>query len=385
MGCEHSWFSPSAAKRILLCPASVKELAKLPKNEQETSSSYADRGTECHKAMEDLDTIGVIMQEFKEEWQETAVNEVRRQRDKLLPENAKILTEVKVNLGAFGHKDIFGTVDVLAMEPGSRVLYVVDYKFGQGVDVKAVNNPQLMIYALGAFALFPETERLKLCIIQPRTKEEPDVWETKREWLEDWLTTTLLPAIRKAKEGKEYGPSEEACRWCPASKAATCKAVVDELLDMLPELEEMAEAEDLDPKLVKKILDKQKFVVQILKKIEARATHLAESGLIKIPGYKLVKTYGNTRWKDEDKVDKWLQRKKYKWRERYNVKVLSPAQTRKLLGRDGKLSTRVINWIEKQSFRPEKGYKLVPESDKRPEAVTAVEQLPDLEGIDEIL
>ncbi len=44
----------------------------------------------------------------------------------------------------------FGTGDCVIIADGA--LYVIDYKHGQGVLVDANDNPQMKLYALGAFS-----------------------------------------------------------------------------------------------------------------------------------------------------------------------------------------------------------------------------------------
>ena len=46
----------------------------------------------------------------------------------------------------------FGTCDCLLI--GDGILHIIDFKYGQGVPVNPERNPQLMYYALGAYALF---------------------------------------------------------------------------------------------------------------------------------------------------------------------------------------------------------------------------------------
>ncbi|WP_144781843.1 DUF2800 domain-containing protein, partial [Macrococcoides caseolyticum] len=43
----------------------------------------------------------------------------------------------------------FGTVDCLII--GGETLYVTDFKYGKGVAVSAEDNPQMKLYALGAY------------------------------------------------------------------------------------------------------------------------------------------------------------------------------------------------------------------------------------------
>jgi hypothetical protein len=47
----------------------------------------------------------------------------------------------------------------------------VDYKHGKGVEVSAVDNPQMMLYALGALEIFDgiyDIDSVRMTIYQPR-------------------------------------------------------------------------------------------------------------------------------------------------------------------------------------------------------------------------
>ncbi|MDY0410619.1 DUF2800 domain-containing protein [Virgibacillus soli] len=51
------------------------------------------------------------------------------------------------------------------------MVHVIDFKYGQGVLVEVENNPQMMLYALGALNLFDaiyDINSVKMTIYQPR-------------------------------------------------------------------------------------------------------------------------------------------------------------------------------------------------------------------------
>ncbi|KAA6556435.1 DUF2800 domain-containing protein, partial [Salmonella enterica subsp. enterica serovar Anatum] len=49
-------------------------------------------------------------------------------------------------------KEGFGTADCILIADG--ILNIVDLKFGKGIEISAVRNPQMMLYALGALEIF---------------------------------------------------------------------------------------------------------------------------------------------------------------------------------------------------------------------------------------
>ncbi len=63
----------------------------------------------------------------------------------------------------------FGTGDVVVISDG--ILQVIDLKYGKGLEVSAIENPQLRLYGLGAYNQFEmlyDIDLIKTTIIQPR-------------------------------------------------------------------------------------------------------------------------------------------------------------------------------------------------------------------------
>ena len=63
----------------------------------------------------------------------------------------------------------FGSSDCILIH-GSD-LYVYDFKYGKGVRVEAEDNPQMRLYALGAYLMYREfwkIEQVHMTIVQPR-------------------------------------------------------------------------------------------------------------------------------------------------------------------------------------------------------------------------
>ena len=72
----------------------------------------------------------------------------------------------------------FGTADCIMIQ--GNTLFVIDFKYGKGVPVSAEENPQMMLYALGAYEackiLYPIT-KIHLGIVQPRLPDGISNWE----------------------------------------------------------------------------------------------------------------------------------------------------------------------------------------------------------------
>ena len=86
----------------------------------------------------------------------------------------------------------FGTGDCLVVADGT--LHVIDLKYGLGVLVEAEWNPQMMLYAIGALALFDalyDIEQVALTVFQPR-RENVSTWTISVTELNEWAEQLSL-------------------------------------------------------------------------------------------------------------------------------------------------------------------------------------------------
>ena len=117
--------------------------------------------------------------------------------------------------------DGFGTADCILI--GGTTLHVIDFKYGKGVPVYADNNPQMMLYALGALAayefLFP-IEFVTLTIIQPRL-DSISSWTLPVADLRDW-GESIKETAQIAFAGEGDPCPGDWCRFCRAK--ALCRA-----------------------------------------------------------------------------------------------------------------------------------------------------------------
>lgn len=149
--------------------------------------------------------------------------------------------------------DGFGTGDCVIIS--DHTLHIIDFKYGQGVLVEAENNPQMMLYALGALAIYEclyDIDEVSMTIYQPR-RENISTWTISVDELKRWAERELIPKAKLAFEGKgEYHPGV----WCVFCKAAVkCRARAEEKLALAryefaqPSLLTDAEIEDILGKL----------------------------------------------------------------------------------------------------------------------------------------
>lgn len=122
--------------------------------------------------------------------------------------------------------DGFGTADVVILS--KHAIRVIDLKFGKGIPVHAQDNPQLRLYALGAYSKFkeeyPELKEVSYTIHQPRL-DSISTDGTSVSKLVDWANYFVKPKAKKAWSGSgEFLPGE----WCQFCRAkATCRARSD--------------------------------------------------------------------------------------------------------------------------------------------------------------
>ena len=184
----HSRIGASSSERWMACPKSPAMSDGVTRK----SSEYAMEGTAAHSVAEhflnmwvkDGDKPKAYPSLFAKVTVEDKTFEVTDEMadavqvyldtiyaDAELFGQEKILIEHRFALPKI-HPDLYGTNDCcLYTETQSVIVY--DYKHGAGKVVDAVENPQLMIYALGALNEFPDATTVEMVIVQPRAKH-PD-------------------------------------------------------------------------------------------------------------------------------------------------------------------------------------------------------------------
>lgn len=248
---QHALLSPSGAHRWMLhCPPSARLEETLP----DDTSVYAAEGTLAHAVAElkvkkkYIDPMGPKkfnnqlkklegtplyddqgkLRDPKQYWPE-----MLRYTDDYLDYISSVVTpyncaptvavERKVDLSSYAPKS-FGKSDCIIV--GGDTIHVIDFKYGKGVPVEAENNPQLMLYGLGAleaYRLFYNPTKVILTIFQPRADGDTvKEWTIDRDKLIDWGVFTVRPAAEKAFKGEGEFCGGDWCRFCRAAK--TCRA-----------------------------------------------------------------------------------------------------------------------------------------------------------------
>ena len=82
--------------------------------------------------------------------------------------------------------DGFGTGDCIIISDDT--LHIIDFKYGLGILVESEENPQMMLYALGALEIYDalyDIKTVSMTIFQPR-RENISTWTIPIEQLKSW-------------------------------------------------------------------------------------------------------------------------------------------------------------------------------------------------------
>jgi Protein of unknown function (DUF2800) len=214
--------------------------------------------------------------------------------------DAVLILEQKVNLTEWV-PDGFGTTDANII--ADSTLDIVDLKYGKGVSVTAVENRQMMIYALGALREFDylyDLQTVRMTIYQPRI-QNISTWELSVEDLKKWAETELKPRAKMAFEGEgEFTPGSH-CMFCRAK--AVCKANAAYNLEI--EEYDYRQSPLLSDDEIADILTRADRFKKWLKSVEENALQLAVQGK-RWPGFKLVEGRSNRVYSDKSEVEKRL-------------------------------------------------------------------------------
>lgn len=304
----HALLSASASHRWLACTPSVTLEEQFPNS----TSEYAEEGTLAHEIAElklrkyftepmSQRTFTTRLNKMKkhELYQEEMLKHTDTYLDYLkeisisLSSVPYVAVEKRINYSAYAPEG-FGTVDCLMI--GGETLFVNDFKYGKGVAVSAENNPQMKLYALGAYLeysfLYPIKE-IRLAIVQPRLNSISEFTLTVDEllaWGEE-----IKPIAQKAFNGEgEFVPGEH-CKFCRAK--AQCRARAEQF-------SALADFTALKPPLltdeeVGQMIEKGQHVEAWIKSLKEYALAQCLKGN-EIPGWKAVEGRGSRDYVDQD-------------------------------------------------------------------------------------
>ena len=361
----------STAKRVMRCPGSVKLVQQMPPR---PSSRYADEGTLCHSIME-----GVLANDLKPEdylgdtfgsatvTQELIDTKIRPALAALgeIDPNYDMTYECEVVVG-FGDAlpGVFGSADLVG-RIGSTAI-VLDWKFGDGVDVAVEENPQAMFYAAAAMRTpkvawaFKDVTSIDCIIVQPTATVPVKVWRTTPDRIRAF-EQQLFAAVKEAMGPDPSMQSGDHCRWCAAKPVCPLlTGAVDRALK--------TSLQNIDATRLGKVLEHAPMIEEYLASVRALAEQMLAEG-VPVPGFKLVPKRALRQWVNDDEAKAALSRLGLDDTELTVTKLVSPAQAEKALKKrklalPGELAVAVSS-----------GTTLAPESDPRPPVLLLGRQL----------
>lgn len=358
---QHALLSASGAHRWMNCPPS----AVLESGEPESTSDAAEQGTAAHalaehklkKAMKQRSKRPVSgwiddeMEEHTTDYADFVLEQLAAAKAKC--PDASLLIEQRLD---FSHlvPGGFGTGDaVIVAEPR---LQIIDLKYGVGVLVEAENNPQLMLYALGAlhaFGTLYDIEEISVTIFQPR-RASVSTWTVSTEELLAWAEEEVSPKAALAAAGEGELCPGSWCQFCKLS--ATCRARAEANLALAKH--EFAPPAELSDAEIAEVLAQIPLLTKWASDVEAYAAGLAIHQGKQWPGFKVVAGRSVRKYADEEAVAEAAKAAGYT--DIFDKKLITLTAMEKLMGR--KTFTEVLGDLV---VRPAGKPTLVPETDKR--------------------
>ena len=346
---SHAILSPSSAARWLNCPPSARINAEAP----QTDTVYTREGTLAHSVAElkarkhFMPGVGprrfkTAMDRFRadELWQDEMDGYTDDYLDALKDIAAEfkspphVALEQRVDFSEYVPEG-YGTADCLMIGQAEGcdgdVLHVIDFKYGKGVEVSAENNPQMMLYALGALLDYMniyDIFTVRMTIVQPRVKREPEKWELQAGSLLAWAGAVVEPAAKLATEGAGEFQEGDWCRFCAIR--GSCRARAEANLELAqmgfrqpPELTdtEVGEALTMGQRLKTWLSDLEEYALGAC--LDGR----------ELPGWKAVEGRSVRAWTDMDAAFAAAKNAGVPAEMLYELKPVTLAQLEKIMGK----------------------------------------------------
>ena len=382
----HARLSASGAKKWINCPGSIQ----LEENFEDKPSQFAEEGTNAHALGEAKIRLAtkeynrtkyhnairnLEITEDMEDYAESYKNYVIERYNSALQKtpDAILMLEQRLDFSKYV-PDGFGTGDAVIIAEGK--LEIIDLKYGKGVEVSAVDNPQLRLYALGAYEAFDMLygfDTVEMTIYQPRldniSSESISVAELL-EWGESVKKAAQLAnddSVIECVAGKHCDTG-----FCKARPV--CRAYAEERQKMAvydfkpPAMLTVAEIAD--------IIEQSASLEKWAKLVCDYALEQAYKHGVEYPGYKVVEGRSNRKYsKTDSEIAKILTDNGYQESDILVHKLKGITDIEKLLGK--KTFAEVLgSYVVKPPGKPT----LVCSEDKRPAINSAMQAQEDFKN-----
>lgn len=374
---KHATLSASTAQRWMACPPSVMATKGMP----DTTSEYAEEGTAAHEVAEyklrwnlgeksisppstgkfDADEIDRYTDVYA-----YYVSDVFETLRKNCPD-AILLIEQRLDFSDYV-PDGFGTGDAVII--ADDVMQICDLKYGKGIRIAADNNPQMMLYALGALNMYGclyDIKTVRLAIIQPRLDNISE-WEISVEDLYKWAETELKPKAQLAAKGEGEFSAGEHCRFCKLK--ATCRKRAERMLELAKY--DFAPPAELSETEISAVIEIAADLAKWADDVFAYAQAQAINNGVHWDGYKIVEGRSNRKFTDEKKVADICREQGYQLSQIYKTTLIGITDMEKLMGKK-----QFKELLGEYVHKPKGKLTLVPVSDKREEISTISEFMED--------
>lgn len=378
---SHAVLSASGSSRWLACTPS----AQLELQFSDTSSSAAAEGTLAHELSEAKVRNYFYTADFGKRKLTTAINNLKKNdlwQDEMMGYTDDYLDYIKsvalrmksipyvaiekqVNFGKYtladpnDDKEGRGTADCILIS--GKTIHVIDFKYGKSPDgrVSAEKNPQMLLYALGAYEaykiLYP-IDTITLSIVQPRLPDGISEWTCSLEELLEFGAYVQERAKLAVTGEGEFNPGHKTCRYCRARNK--CRARAEEnirLAFMVTKKPPLISNEE-----VGRYLAQGEDVAKWLSDLQDYALAECLAGK-EVPGWKAVEGRGSRNWTDMDTAFSKLTENGISETVLWERKPLTLAQVEKVVGKKD-FDTFVGDMVVKAPGKPA----LVKITDNRP-------------------
>ena len=335
----------STAERVINCPGSVALAAQMP---PQVESEAMREGTRRHELVAEILNEKIDTRSIDDE----KVLEALDLFDNEFDPKGYALFDVEARVEFPWNKTIFGTADVIGRLSDTKA-FVLDFKFGDGYQVEAEENQQLMFYAAAAlesghWSMKGRTD-VELVIIQPPFIRRSMI-DIRR--LHDF-SADLKRAVKLAQEPDAPLVEGDHCRFCPAKAICPLKTGAAERAVLVA-------IDKIGPEQIGHWMDVAQNLEDWASDVRKLTQKALEAGVL-VKGWKLVNKRAQRSWVDEKAAQAALAALAP---DVSFTELVSPAQAEKAL------KAKKLKLPDDLTVAVSSGLTIAEEADSRPAAVT---------------